>query len=215
MRIELPIISLVLVIASTVFFALTTTAHAAAAVSSASEKARKRLCTRQGGVVEEYSIWNGYAPAGTDSTVGIQIGKPLEVCSFPNADGTCIDVVALDTLASTQPTLAVLAFRSRITPNDPAADNTPDSSANVDPASLYCAQLFGTSAGIANAASATQLLLPLPNESLGWWAQLNATGHWFGVSDICVFADGSAMGTLTLTYHVYNPSDRIKFAYNP
>ena len=212
---KLPLARPLLLLVALVLVSLTT-------ASRYTGKEAQRFCTRQGGTVKEYSMWNGNAP-GTGGHVGVKIGSaPLEVCSFPNEQGNNVYLVALDTLVSTTQTLAVLAFHSRITPIDPVKSSattvateidtqaaTSATSVSIDnPSSLYCAQLFGT-----YSADTPTEYLPV-NDNVGWWTKLKS-GKWYGVNDFCVFADGSAMDTWTLTYHAYNASSAggIKFAY--
>ena len=207
-----PVPALLLLVAALALVSLTT-------ASRYTGKDALRFCTRQGGTVKEYSMWNGNAP-GTGGHVGVKIGStPLVVCSFPNEEKNNVYLVALDTLVSTTPTLAVLAFQSRITPIDPVnssahSDRDPSTTSTSvtsdNPSSLYCAQLFGT-----YSADTPTAYLPV-NDNVGWWTKLKS-GKWYGVNDFCVFADGSAIDTWTLTYHAYNASSAggIKFAYKP
>ena len=111
--------------------------------------------------------------------------------------------MALDTLTSTQPTLAVLAFQSR-TPVKPPNGTSP----SANPSTLYCSQLGGTCA-----ADTPTSYLPMTSQHVGWWTHKN--GSWYGINDFCVFADGSAMDTWTLEYHaaLNNMGNNIKFAY--
>ena len=113
----------------------------AIATSSNKNEADKAFCTNQGGQVKWYAMWNGNAP-GT-IPVGIKISKSMEVCSIPREDGANVYLVALDTLTSVQPTLAVLAFQSRTKPNK--------SNGTSNPSTSYCNQLGGTCAGTIDA----------------------------------------------------------------
>ena len=134
----------------------------------------------------------------------------MQVCSFPNEEGSNVYLVALDTLASTKPTLAVLAFQALIPYVQPEGKD-------VQPANEYCSQQLGGTV----AANTPTSYLPIPGSSAGWWRQLG-NGMWYGVNDFCVFADGSAIDPWTLMYHANTntsagvPSGSgIKFAYSP
>ena len=180
-------------------------AAAGGVTTPSTDKANKRFCTDQGGLIKEYSLWNENAPGY--SPPGVQISKPMVVCSFPIQQGRKAYVVALDTLTSVQPTLAVLAYQSRIEPIHPAHSQILFSS-------LYCGQLGGT-----YTSTGKPLPFPLPVSSVrgaGWWTTLK-DGSWIGVYDFCVFADGSAVETETLHDHAkYNGhANTIKFAFTP
>ena len=110
----------------------------------------------------------------------------------------------LDTLASVQPTLAVLAFQSSRT----AIAKSNACSAN--PSTLYCNQLGGTAAG-----DTPSSYLPFATEPVGWWTHKNSS--WYGINDFCVFADGSAIDTWTMFYHAISldRANNIQFAYKP
>ena len=166
----------------------------------------KKICTKQGGKVQDYVLYNGKAPNG------IPMASPMQVCSIPNkaaaAAGSVDDanLIALDTLTSTKPTLAALAFQARIPPRMPAARN------GSNPSNLYCNQLGGTTA-MDNLV--VTYLLPIPNAKLGWWNK-KSDGSWRGGFDFCTFPDGSAMSPLTLFLHANNNSSAlngIKFSY--
>ena len=82
-----------------------------AMLSTSSPSKEQHFCTKQGGKVKEYVLWNGNAPGL--KPVGIQIASTMKVCSIPNEEGSNAYLVSLETLASTRPTLAVLAFQAR------------------------------------------------------------------------------------------------------
>ena len=169
-----------------------------------SADSKKICCTKQGGKVQDYVLYNGKAPNG------IPMASPMQVCSIPNkaaaAAGSVNDanLVALDTLTSTKPTLAALAFQARIPPQMPATRN------GSNPSNLYCNQLGGTTA----MDNAIVTYLPIPNAKLGWWNK-KSDGSWRGGFDFCRFPDGSAMSPLTLFLHANtdNSANEIKFSY--
>ena len=145
----------------------------------------------------------------------------MQVCYFDNEEGPDSAhppyLVALDTLASTKPTLAVLAFQALV----------PIVEVIGELANGYCLQLGG-----ATAANTPSSYLPNPGFRVGWWRKLGKN-KWYGVcgmsyyygvcTDFCVFADGSAIDTWTLMYHASNRNTSagvplasgIQFAYNP
>ena len=170
--------------------------------SSASPSKQHQFCTDQGGKVEDYVLWNGNAPGF--QPVGTSIGSPLKVCSFPNEERTNVYLVSLETLSSTKPTLAVLAFQARVPYLPP-----PDAGTN-NPSSFYCNQLGGTVA-----ADMPTSFLPIPGSHVGWWTK-QASGSWYGVYDFCLFPDGSAMAPWMLMYHTStnNSANGIKFGYS-
>ena len=161
----------------------------------------KKICTKQGGKVQDYVLYKGKAPNG------IPMASPMQVCSFPNkavaAAGTVVNnddahLVSLDTLISTKPNLAALFFQARIPPaaGMPAARNGSNLS------KLYCNQLGGTTA------------MDIPYAKLGWWNK-KSDGSWRGSFDFCTFPDGSAISPSTLFLHANtnNSANAIEFSY--
>ena len=113
----------------------------------------------------------------------------MQVCSFPNGRGSKNYYVPLGTLASTKPTLAVLAFRALV-------PYVSSENPNENPSSVYCTQQLG---GTVASKTPTDYL-PYPNGNLSWWTEIS--DMWYdGVSDLCMFADGSSMDSWTLFYH--------------
>ena len=123
-------------------------------------------------------------------------------------------IVALDTLASTLPTLAVLAYYARIRfvqPNETWIGYVADS--------IYCHQLGGT-----DASDTPTSYLPDPRYTVGWYYRLK-DGKFENAlpSDFCMFPDGSAMDPWTLYRNAecskINPKNpcpkAIKFGYKP
>lgn len=190
---KLLLFAVVAMMATTV--APVSSARSSLAVSSDS----KKICTKEGGKVQDYVLYNGKAPEG------IPMARPMQVCSFPNkAAGTNnAFIVSLDTLASTKPTLAVLAFQARIPPM-PAT-----SGSSTNPSNLYCNQLGGTTA-----VDSPVIYLPIPSAKLDWWTK-KPDGSWKRGDDFCTFPDGSAMSPWTLYMHANtnNSAPGIKFAY--
>ena len=127
-----------------------------------------------------------------------------QVCTFRNEAKSGYYDVALDTLASKQPTLAVLAFLARI----------PVSNINAttkDSAAVYCTQQLGGS----SSSSLPSSYLLIPTANVGWWTIRH--GQWSGPHDLCMFADGSSIGAWTVYQHAIKEglAGGIKFAYAP
>ena len=146
------------------------------------------FCTNQGGRVQMYRLYSG-----TPGSNALAIGYPMQVCSIPNESGSNSYKLALDTLVSPYPTLAVLAFNSR-TPYTP-----PNSTFSINPSGLYCTQLGG---------------IVSVNLNLGWWP-LNQSQADFGQSDFCVFPDRSSMDPWMLFYHMNDATSagKVRFGY--
>jgi putative hemolysin len=132
----------------------------------------------------------------------------VQACKFVEGK----QIVALDTLASTLPTLAVLAYDARIRyvqPNETWIGN---------PASIYCHQLGGT-----DASDTPTSYLPDPRFKVGWYYRLKDGKFENNVYDFCMFPDGSAMDPWTLFRNAecskINPKNpcpkAIKFGYKP
>ena len=130
----------------------------------------------------------------------------MQACKFVEGK----QIVALDTLASTLPTLAVLAYDARIRYVQP-------NGTFGSPASIYCHQLGGTD-------DTPTSYLPDPRYKVGWYYRLK-DGKWEkdGVYGFCMFPDGSAMDPWTLfrneecsKINPKNPCPKaIKFGYKP
>ncbi len=130
-------------------------------------------CTQQGGIVQtrvpEY---------GTNGGVPLVLAGPQGFCAFySHTDGSSIFVL-LNTLTTTQPTLAALAYYAM----------TPfvSKGCNGSPGSCYCSQIGGTDLfGGVNAAGG------------GWVLRTNANS----VLDSCIFPDESSIDSYGLYYH--------------
>jgi len=113
--------------------------------------------------------------------------------------------VALDTLASKEPTLAVLGFRARIPVSNVNDTTTKDSAA------VYCTRQLGGS----SSSTLPSSYLLIPTAKVGWWTIRH--GQWSGPHDMCMFADGSSIGAWTIYQHAIKDglAGGIKFAYSP
>ena len=136
------------------------------------QDAAAEYCTEKGGVVEIR-----YPYYGTNDPDPLQLAGSMQVCVFTSeADGSQI-LIALDTLYTDQPTLAVLAYLAQ-TPLDAG-------SPSANPSSIYCTQLGGTDTfGGINAAG-------------GGWGREGAAD----VISMCIFPDLSSIDSWGLTYH--------------
>jgi putative hemolysin len=130
-------------------------------------------CMTKGGKVEtRYPFYD------TNSASPLRLAGTLEVCTFTAPDRSRI-TIALDTLYTSQPTLAASAYLAKV-----PVETAPPS---ANPSSIYCSKLGGTDAfGGMNAAG-------------GGWANQDGSD----VLSLCVFPDLSAIDSWGLTYHAY------------
>jgi putative hemolysin len=131
-------------------------------------------CTSTGGEVE-----TRYPVYGTNGSSGswLQLAGRQGFCQYTqSSDGSRIHV-SLETLTTTLPSLATLAYYSQTTWNGQGEGN---------PASLYCSQLGGSDLfGGATAAG-------------GGWVEENTTDV---VLEACIFPDNSTIDSWGLFYH--------------
>jgi putative hemolysin len=173
-----------------VFFLFVLIAAIALNAADAASLSPSAFCTRQGGSVQMYRLYSG-SPGN-----GQAIGYPMQVCSIPrDPDSPSSYKIAIDTLVSPYPTLAVLAFQS-MSPYVP-----PSGTICGNPSACYCTQLNGEFSASLN---------------LGWWP-VNKTQVDYGQSEFCVFPDRSSIDPWTLFYHQSNPTmgGSIIFGYQP
>lgn len=144
--------------------------------------ASQHYCTDKGGtVVKRYPTYNTNAP----SAQWLRLGGERDFCTFfSEADSTGFRsqiAIALNTLYSEEPTLAVLAYL------EPVA-LPPFTGAN--PSTLYCQKLGGTDifGGADNTAGG------------GWVTEAPDSADNFQVVSMCVFPDMSAIDSWGLTY---------------
>jgi hypothetical protein len=131
-------------------------------------------CTSTGGVVEPRVAYFG--TNGPQSSWLLLAGE-LGFCQYTSAvDGSRIHV-SLETLFTTKPSLAALAYYAQVQWNGQGDGN---------PASFYCTQLGGSdSFGGVNAAG-------------GGWVQFGAIDE---VLEACMFPDRSTIDSWGLLYH--------------
>lgn len=148
--------------------------------SGADNAAARTYCTDQGGkLVERHPVWN---TNGNPST-WLRLAGDQTFCEFESGTGDQTTRIAVDlvTLASDAPTLAGLAYLSKVPPTLPETPSTNPAAFNCS-TGLGGAQAFGT----ASVASG------------GW---VNEAEPVFEVMNMCVFADGSAIDEWGITYH--------------
>jgi len=135
--------------------------------------AEEAYCTSTGGVVEVR-----YAVYGTNNARKdwLPLSGVEEFCQYTlSSDGSRIHL-SLDTLYTTKPTLAALAYYAQ----------TPwNGQGNGNPASYYCTQLGGAEIGAADLAGGGWVLIGAIDETL----------------EACVFPDNSTIDSWGLFYH--------------
>ncbi len=133
-----------------------------------------QYCQMKGGkVINRTPFYNTNGPV----TNWLRLAGSAEFCQFTGTDGSRIHVL-LETLYTTQPSLAALAYYTRPRPNQP-----PNSG---NPASFYCTQLGGSDLfGGVSAAG-------------GGWVGAGSIDH---VLEACVFPDMSSIDSWGLYYH--------------
>jgi hypothetical protein len=148
------------------------------ASAPASDTAAQQYCTDQGGrPVTRAATFN----TNGDPTAWVPLAGVMTFCEFETGTGDQTSRISVDltTLSSTQPTLASVAYLSKVPPKPgPPGGN---------PAVAYCNDTLGGSSTFG------------PGASGGGW--LNNDEPVFKVMDECVFADMSAIDAFGLLYH--------------
>jgi hypothetical protein len=164
---------------------------------SSGDGAARRYCTDKGGMlVDRVAVWNTNA----DPAAQLPLAGKMTFCEFESGTGQATNRIAVDltTLSSKEPTLAAIAYLSKIGPVVP-----PDPGQNPGAydcnAGLGGAGTFGTTAA-----------------GGGWVA---ASQPVFKVMNMCFFADGSAIDEFGIFYYA---NDAVRgadlaplFAYQP
>jgi putative hemolysin len=140
------------------------------------ESPAAKYCTDNGGVVRER-----YPAYGTNNmATALRLAGTKQFCMFTaKSDGSRIHI-ALDTLYTTEPTLAVTAYLSK----PPVSE----AKTGANPASVYCSSLGGSD------------LFGGVNASGGGWVTTNKEDI-DQVLEACVFPDLSIIDSWGLTYH--------------
>jgi len=141
--------------------------------------AAEQYCTTKGGMlVDRVATWNTNA----DPSAWLQLAGRWRVCEFETGSGDQATRISVDltTLSSPEPTIAAIAYLSKVRTTSP-----PQPSAN--PADWSCRNDYLGASSFGNTAS------------VGGW--VDQSQPVFKVMDYCVFADGSAIDEFGLWYH--------------
>ncbi|MGA2415773.1 MAG: hypothetical protein ABSF59_15080 [Candidatus Sulfotelmatobacter sp.] len=163
-------IAATLILCASAAIAQTTKAKTAAPAAAPPEA----YCTSTGGQLESrIPVYNTNGPIGS----WLPLEGSREFCQYTSAsDGSRIHVL-IETLFTTKPSLAALAYYAEIPYGGGGGGS---------PASYYCTQLGGTDLfGGVNAAG-------------GGWVELHTTDE---VLDACIFPDMSTIDSWGLFYH--------------
>ena len=142
--------------------------------------AAEKYCTDQGGMlVDRVATWN----ANADPSQWLELAGRMRLCEFEMGEGDATTRISVDlvTLYSEEPTLAGLAYLSKVPPTFPEG-----SSAN--PAAYNCMQGLAGTSQFGNT----------PASGGGW---TDETQPVFVVMSLCMFADGSAIDEWGITYY--------------
>jgi hypothetical protein len=177
--------------------AAATTSGGPSGGSAPASGAAEQYCTDQGGqLVPRTAIWNTNA----DQSVWLPMAGQMTLCEFETGSGDTTTRIAVDltTLNSEQPTIASVAYLSKVRTTSP-----PESSTN--PAEYSCANDYAGASTFGTSLAG------------GGW--VNDDQPVFKVMIMCVFADESAIDAFGLWYHangVVRGADLTdKFRYEP
>jgi len=161
------------------------------------DTAARQYCTDKGGMlVDRVAVWNTNA----DPAAQLPLAGKMTFCEFESGTGQATNRIAVDltTLSSKEPTLAAIAYLSKIGPVVPPDPGQNPGAYDCD-AGLGGAGTFGTTAA-----------------GGGWVA---ASQPVFKVMNMCFFADGSAIDEFGIFYYA---NDAVRgadlaplFAYQP
>jgi len=164
---------------------------------SSGDGAARRYCTDKGGMlVDRVAVWNTNA----DPAAQLPLAGRMTFCEFESGSGQETTRISVDltTLSSKQPTLAAIAYLSKIGPVVPA-------NPGQNPGAYDCNTGLGGSGTFGNTSAGG-----------GWVA---ASEPVFKVMDMCFFADGSAIDEFGIFYYA---NDAVRgadlaplFAYQP
>jgi hypothetical protein len=141
--------------------------------------AARSYCTEKGGMlVDRVATWNTNA----DPPAWLQLAGRMTFCEFESGDGDQTTRIAVDlvTLYSEQPTLAAIAYLSKI---PPAVPETP----SENPGAYNCNTGLGGAGTFGNTATA------------GGW--VDTAQPIFAVMNMCFVADGSAIDEFGIFYY--------------
>jgi hypothetical protein len=141
--------------------------------------AARQYCTDKGGMlVDRVATWNTNAAAPAQ----LPLAGRMTFCEFESGQGNSTTRIAVDvtTFSSEEPTIAAVAYLSKV---GPVVPDTPSD----NPAIYNCNQGLGGSAAFGNTAAG------------GGW--VDASQPTFIVMDMCFFADGSAIDAFGIFYY--------------
>jgi hypothetical protein len=150
-----------------------------AVANAAEDAAARRYCTdKSGQLVERTATWN----ANADPQARLELAGEMTFCEFESGKGDQTTRIAVDlvTLSSEQPTLAAIAYLSKI---GPVLPDTP----SVNPATWNCNRGLGGAAAFGNTAAG------------GGW--VDDSQPVYKIMDMCVFADESAIDAFGIFYY--------------
>jgi hypothetical protein len=154
-------------------------AGSTAGAAGSDDAAARRYCTDKGGMlVDRTAVWNTNA----DAAAQLPLAGRMTFCEFESGTGDAATRISVDltTLSSEQPTLASVAYLSKIGPVVPP---TP----GENPGAYDCATGLGGAGAFGNTASG------------GGW--VDASQPVFKVMSLCFFADGSAIDEFGIMYY--------------
>ena len=141
--------------------------------------AAERYCTDQGGqLVDRIAAWNTNA----DPSQWLELAGRMRLCEFETGQGDTATRISVDlvTLYSEEPTLAGLAYLSKVPVTFPTT--------GANPAAYNCMEGLAGTSQFGNT----------PGSGGGW---TDKTQPVFVVMSLCMFADGSAIDEWGITYY--------------
>lgn len=152
---------------------------APSAADTSDQTAAEAYCTAKGGqLVDRAATWNTNA----DPSAWLTLAGRLRLCEFESGSGDTATRISVDltTLSSEQPTLAAIAYLSKVRPPQPPQ-------VGQNPAEYDCTDGLGGAAAFGNTAAG------------GGW--VDAAQPVFKVMSLCVFADMSAIDEFGIWYY--------------
>ena len=143
------------------------------------QAAAEAYCTsKDGQLVDRVATWNTNA----DPTAWLTLAGRVTLCEFETGSGDTATRISVDltTLYSEQPTLAALAYLSKVPPQQPPQ-------VGQNPAGYQCSTGLGGAAAFGDTAAG------------GGW--VDSSQPVFKVMTLCVFADMSAIDAFGIWYY--------------
>ena len=147
--------------------------------SGSGDAAARQYCTDQGGMlVDRHAVWNTNA----DPQAWLELAGEMTFCEFESGTGDETTRISVDlvTLSSTEPTLAAIAYLSKVPPTLPEVPS-------ANPAEVNCREGLGGTSSFGNGAAG------------GGW--VNESEPVFNVMNLCVFPDMSAIDAFGILYY--------------